>query len=84
MRKTFAIMKCFDCLVNFWTFSTVVEFSKGQIDRIFSRSVLRPLYVYLSFNMLQITVLIHEGSTPPLLNRGARTNSSNKTLTNKK
>ena len=52
-----------------WTKSTVVEFSNGQIDRIFPRSVLRPLYVYLSFGMLKTTVLIHEGSTLPLPNR---------------
>ena len=49
-----------------WIKSTVVEFSKGQMDMIFLRSVLR---VYLSFGMLHIPVSIHEGSTPPLPNR---------------
>ena len=52
-----------------WTKITVVEFSKGKIDRIFPRSVLSPFYVYVSSCMLQIEVLIHEGSTLPLPNR---------------
>ena len=50
--------KIFDCLFKFWTLpygpKAVVEFSKGQIDRIFPRSVLRPLYVYLSFGIFHI------------------------------
>ena len=32
-------------------------------------SVLMPLYVYLSFGILQIRLLIHEGQTPPGPNR---------------
>ena len=51
--------------------SAVVEFSKGQIDRIFPRLVLRTLYVYLLFGIFHIPVLIHEGRTPPLPNRDA-------------
>ena len=58
-----------------WTKSTVVEFSKGQIDGIFLRSVLRPQLVYLSFGIPHIPVSIHEGSTPSLPNRGRHRDS---------
>ena len=78
MRKIFPLLKFSYCLVKLdftlWTKSTVVEFSKGQIDRIFLRSVLRPLQVYLSFGILHIPVSIHEGITPRLPNRGHSVN----------
>ena len=61
---------------QFWTllygpkaqWGAMAEFSKSQIDRIFHKSVVRPLYEYLSFDILNISVLIHEGSSPPLSN----------------
>ena len=56
-----------------WTKSTVVEFLKGQIDSIFHGQFLDPYKcMYLSFGIFHIPVLLHKGSTPPLLNRGTR------------
>ena len=52
-----------------WLKNTVVEFSKDQFHRIETRSVLKPLYVYLSFGILQIRLPIHDGQTPPGPNR---------------
>ena len=63
-------MKFFDCLVKFWTlpYGPKVQCS-GRILKRPTCSVLRPLYVHLSFGILQIQWLIHEGQTPPVPNR---------------
>ena len=74
IRNIFAFYEIFwlSCRIldfTLWIESTVVEFSKDQIDRIFPRSVMRILWVYLSFGILHIPVSIHEGNTLPLPNR---------------
>ena len=60
----------FIVLLNFGLYLIDQKHSGRILKRpIFPRSVLRPLYVYLSFGILHIAVTIHEGSTAPLPNR---------------